>query len=258
MHIRVLGAHNIETVNTRLASVLIDDLIALDAGSLSSSLTLEQQKALAAIFITHWHFDHTKDLPLLGLATAGASVTHVYALTEVLSFIADHLLDGRIYPRLFESPSPDRPSLLPHAIEPLKPVRVLDKYTVKAIPVNHGAQPSVGYEVACDGGESVFYTGDTGPGLTACWQHTTPRLLLIETTLPDNMEKKAIQSGHLTPRLLENELAAFLRLKGYLPSIAVVHHDPAYEEAIVQGLIAAASRLNADIRLAGDGMELEV
>ena len=42
MKVRFLGAHNAETKNTRLISLLIDDVVAIDAGSLASELTFSE------------------------------------------------------------------------------------------------------------------------------------------------------------------------------------------------------------------------
>jgi hypothetical protein len=44
MKIEMLGAHNTETDKARLPSVLVDDVIALDAGGLAASLSLERQQ----------------------------------------------------------------------------------------------------------------------------------------------------------------------------------------------------------------------
>ena len=43
MKIEFLGAHTTETRSTRLSSLLIDDVLALDAGGLTSSLSLAEQ-----------------------------------------------------------------------------------------------------------------------------------------------------------------------------------------------------------------------
>ena len=66
MRIRVLGAHNCETRSTRLVTLLIDDILALDAGGLTSTLTVKAQKKLKGILLTHPHYDHIRDIPALG------------------------------------------------------------------------------------------------------------------------------------------------------------------------------------------------
>jgi len=48
MRIRFLGTHNAESKNTRLVSFLIDDVLAVDAGSLVSELTFAEQKQIKA------------------------------------------------------------------------------------------------------------------------------------------------------------------------------------------------------------------
>jgi len=46
MDIKILGAHNIESRDSKYVSLLIDDVIAIDAGSLTSSLTFSAQQKL--------------------------------------------------------------------------------------------------------------------------------------------------------------------------------------------------------------------
>jgi hypothetical protein len=52
LKIRFLGTHNAESKNTRLVSLLIDDIIAIDTGSLVSELTLKEQEKIKAILLT--------------------------------------------------------------------------------------------------------------------------------------------------------------------------------------------------------------
>ncbi len=49
MDIQVLGAHNCEAKDFRCVSLLIDDILAIDAGSLAPSLPFSAQKKLKAI-----------------------------------------------------------------------------------------------------------------------------------------------------------------------------------------------------------------
>lgn len=63
MRIRFLGAHNTETLTTRLSGLLVDQALALDAGSLTASLTLSQQLSLKGVLLTHQHYDHIRDIP---------------------------------------------------------------------------------------------------------------------------------------------------------------------------------------------------
>ena len=62
MQLRVLGAHNMESRDTRMECHLIDGVLALDAGSLARALSFEEQRGVRAVLLTHRHFDHIKDL----------------------------------------------------------------------------------------------------------------------------------------------------------------------------------------------------
>jgi hypothetical protein len=117
--------------------------------------------------------------------------------------------------------------------------------TFWAVPVKHSA-PTVGYQITYPDGESLFYTGDTTVGLSDCWQHISPQLLITEVAGPDKYEDWLKKAGHLYPRLLEEELIQFRRLKGYLPRIIGIHIGNPYEQEIKEEVAQVAQELNAD------------
>ena len=63
MNIRILGAHNVESRTTRCISLLIDNTVAIDAGGLTSGLSISAQQRLKALLLTHQHYDHIRDIP---------------------------------------------------------------------------------------------------------------------------------------------------------------------------------------------------
>ena len=256
MKVRLLGAHNAESLDTKLVSILIDGVLALDAGGLTSGLTLAQQAALKAVLLTHRHYDHIRDIAMLGLNTLERGTTAIYAPADVLDALVSHFLDGAIYPRLTERPSPDRPSLRLCPLEPLKE-EMVEGYGVLPVPVSHGV-PAVGYQVTSADGRALFYTGDTGPGLARCWEAVNPQLLIIETTLPDRFEEAALASRHLTPRHLGEELARFREMKGYLPRVILVHMSPYLDEEIRGEVEGVGRKLGVPIALGSAGMEVEI
>ncbi len=83
MLLRILGAHNMESIDTRMECHLIDGVLALDAGSLARSLSFEEQRGIRAILLSHRHFDHLRDLLPLGITLlhTGLSVD-LYGLKE--------------------------------------------------------------------------------------------------------------------------------------------------------------------------------
>ena len=67
MNIQILGAHNLESKDSRFVSLLIDDVLAIEAGALTSSLSFTAQQKLEAVLLTHQHYDHIRDIPALAM-----------------------------------------------------------------------------------------------------------------------------------------------------------------------------------------------
>jgi ribonuclease BN (tRNA processing enzyme) len=256
MNIRFLGAHNCETERAKLISLLIDDTLVIDAGAITSSLSLEAQQKIKAILLTHQHYDHIRDMPTLGmnLFLHGVSVA-VYSLPVVYDIVTTNLLDDEIYPNFHQRPR-RKPTLKFNIIEPLKN-KLIEGYNVLPVPVSHSV-PTVGYQVTSPDSKVAFYTGDTGPGLADCWRHVSPQLLIIEVTTSDRHKEVAAESGHLTPSLLKEELVSFREIKGYLPKIVAVHMSPALEKEIAAEIAGVEKELDCSITMGYEGMEVKL
>ena len=252
MRVRILGAHNFETRDSRMASILIDGVVALDAGSLTASLTMPEQEGITSVLLTHRHFDHVRDVSNLGLNTLHAGTTTVYGLEETLQAISTHILGGVFYSDLTQRPSPEAPSLRFVPITVGQPFSV-DGYQVLALLMNH-SMPTVGYQVRAADGRALFYGGDTGVGLTEVWQRIQPDLLILECTMSNRQEAEARQALHLCPSMLQEELVSFQKLKGYLPPVLVVHLNPVIEDEIRQELALVSQALGHSLTPAQEGM----
>jgi ribonuclease BN (tRNA processing enzyme) len=256
MNVQILGAHSNESKLAKCVSLLIDDTLAIDAGGLTSSLSLKEQKRLKAILLTHAHFDHIKDIPLLALNLYRMDKSiKIYSLPVVNSTIKNQLLNGCVYPLLQKLPV-KKPTVRFHSITPFRERRI-EGYRVLPVPVNHDGN-TVGYQVGNSAGKALFYTADTGPGLLDCWQHLSFQLLIVDTTFPNSYEEYARDTGHLTPNLLLAELTVLRQIKGDLPRIIAIHRDPMLEDEIVKELGEVAAALNIPITVANEGMKLSL
>lgn len=256
MDIQVLGAHNCESSKLRLVTLLIDEVLAIEASSLTSSLSLEAQRKLQAVLLTHQHYDHIRDVPAIGMNfyLAQAAI-NIYSTQPVYDALATCLLNGELYPKFLERPE-NRPTVEFHTVEPGRSEQIAG-YSILPLPVRHGV-PAVGYQVTSPDGKAVFYTGDSGPGLDDCWERVSPQLLITEVTASDRFKESAGNGGHLTPALLKQELITFSKLKGYLPQVVTVHMSPGLEAEIEAEIAAVAAELDSPITLAHEGMRLKL
>lgn len=255
MKIRFLGAHNAESKDTRLISILIDDILAVDAGSLASELSFSEQKKIKAILLTHGHYDHIRGVPAFAFNNPDHT-TNVFATTQTLKILSSHLVDGVIYPK-FTNKIPfflEKPSLKFISIQPFKPVDI-EGYQVVPLPVNHTIN-TVGFEIASKDGKKVFYSGDTGSGLSALWEYISPHLIIVEVTFPNRLENRAINAAHLCPKLLKKELKEYYRVKKQYPKVILIHLSPKNEKEIKQEVDEVEKELKLPLSIAYEGEEL--
>lgn len=256
MEIRILGAHNQETATTRLVSLLIDGMLALDAGALTSTLSYEEQRQVRAVLLTHFHFDHLRDVVTLGFNLQGEPQVEVFGLPQVIDVLENRLADGTVYSHLSQRPTPEHPAVYYRVVEPWQEFSVLG-YRVLPVPMAHN-QPTVGYQVTSSQGRSVFFGGDCGPGNQSVWEAINPDLLVLETSGPNRFQEMALRNGHLTPALLKEELLLLRKHQGRLPPVVLVHLPPLLEEEIAAEVAQVAQGFQVDITLGREGMLLVI
>jgi Cft2 family RNA processing exonuclease len=253
MIIRFLGTHNAESKNTRLVSFLIDDVLAVDAGSLVSELTFPEQKRIKAILLSHGHYDHIRAIPAFAFNNSDRT-TKIIATRKTLEVLSSHLIDGVVYPEFTSNASfLQKATLQLIPLEPLKPQNI-EGYKVRAVPVQHNLD-GVGFEIT-SGDRTLFYTGDTGPGLSSVWSNISPQLIITDLTWPNSLASSAQDAGHLCPEMLEEELIEFRRVNKYLPKVTVIHLSPQHESEIEREIRGIAKSLGTSIDIAHEGEEL--
>ena len=256
MEIQILGAHQFESKGARLTSLLIDGILAIDAGGLTSALSVPEQEKIKTVLLTYHHFDHTRDLVTLAINAfyywRGQLV--VYALLYTLDIVTNCLLDGTIYTNFLEYPSKEKPTVILEAIEPYSR-KTIAGYDVLAVSVKHSV-PAVGYQITSSDGKSLFYTGDTTSGIADQWQHISPQLLITEVAGPNKYGDWLKEAGHFCAGFLKEELIQFRQLKGYLPRVIVIHIGNPFEQEIKEELAQVAQELEADISMGYEDMKI--
>ncbi|MDD2540529.1 MAG: 3',5'-cyclic-nucleotide phosphodiesterase [Desulfuromonadaceae bacterium] len=243
MKLRVLGCAGAELPDFRPPAFLLDDQLLLDAGTIGSVLSEEEQWKIHTIFITHSHLDHIRSIPALADNIVIKNLLHsvsVYSTDEVIAAMQNHLFNNVIWPDFTRIPSLENPVITFKTVTPYHQNNV-NGYSVTAIPVNHTV-PTVGYLVK-SGGSTLVYTGDTGP-TEEIWTYCSGAdALIVEVSFPNSMNDLAQLTKHLTASMLVEELAKI----AILPRrILITHPKPQYYHRIHEEIEA----------LAIDGIEL--
>jgi len=227
MKLRVLGCSGSNLPGHHLTAFLLNGHILLDAGTVTESLSLEEQLGVTDIFITHAHLDHTKDILFLAdnriefTADNGRRPITLHGLPEVLKAISDHLLNDTIWPDFTVIPA-GCPALAMAPMRPRIPVQT-NGLTITVCPVNH-AKHAGGYVIKGQRQDEILaYTGDIGhspdwwsflSGLPNAVKH-----LIIEASFPNHLERLAMSAKHLTPELLRRGLETL----PYRPQLSISH-----------------------------------
>jgi len=227
MKLRVLGCSGGELPRHRTTCFLVDGKLAIDAGALTASLSLEKLLELDDIVLTHSHFDHVKDVPLLSDLLVGRRKTplRVHASTACARTLRESVFNDELWPDFTRIPDTETPVIEIRPFDPAKPFKV-GKYTVSPVPVDHPVE-SVGF-VLSDGRTAIAISGDTGPTVRF-WKRVNAekrlKALLVELSFPNTLQGLADISGHLTPRTLAGELAKLER-NGF--PVLLYHLKPAH------------------------------
>jgi ribonuclease BN (tRNA processing enzyme) len=236
MHLDILGSYGGESLDCRMTCLLINDAIALDAGSLSQALPIERQTAVHSIVLTHSHMDHTNSLPFFIENIYGKTerAVDIYASSQTVYAIRKYLFNNATWPDFTRLPNHLLPVVRFHEIESEVPF-TLDGVTFTPIEVNHTIH-TLGFLVEQDG-ESFLWSSDTGP-TQRLWEVANRtaglRAVMVDTSFDNSMQHVADISLHLTPQTLAAELD---KLEKPIP--VLLHHlKPPSMEKIHQEVAA--------------------
>lgn len=210
MRLKVLGAYGASDAEHNLTGYLLDDWLAVDAGTLTSKLSFAQQGRIQCVFITHPHADHIRDLPHLihNRFSQNAGTLTIFASRDVMDLLTKNVFNGVIWPdfSLLSSPLTGKPVVQYRALAPGKKVTFND-VGLTSIPVDH-AIPASGVIVEM-GGQAITFTGDTGP-TNDIWKRTNKIAnvvaIVTEASFPNDQQTLADETAHLSPQTFGEEL----------------------------------------------------
>ena len=232
MDLRVIGCHGGETPKHRTSAFILNENLAVDAGSITSGMTVADQAKLDICLVSHAHLDHVRDLATLAdnrcQMRCGPLV--IAGIKETLDALRDHFFNNLIWPDFSKIPTDGQPTIVYQELAPEVETR-LGRYVVRPIPVSHTID-AVGF-IVDDGTSALGYSGDTGP-TDLLWEHLNRqenlRALLIEVSFPNGEQPMATASGHHTPATLARDLAKF-RAPQDLPAL-LYHIKPVFQAEV--------------------------
>lgn len=223
------------TPQQHFSCFVIDDRVAIDAGSLAMATTPEQKQTIRDVVLTHAHLDHIAGLPLFidDLFATLESPVCVRATREVIEILERDIFNWDVYPRFSELQNKFGEVLQYETFTDEKEFTAAH-LRIKAVRVNHKV-PTVGFIIS-DGRSKIALSGDTAQ-MDGFWQilnaEENLNALLIECAFPDELEELASASHHLTPKSLKNEL---LKFRHENCPIYTINLKPMYREKIIREL----------------------
>jgi cAMP phosphodiesterase len=223
------------TAQQHLCCLVVDDCVAVDAGSLAMSTNQTQKEQIRDVVLTHAHLDHIAGLPIFidDLFAMLKTPVRIHALPEVITALEEFIFNWTIYPRFTELKNNFGEVMSYFPFEPEQNFEVAH-LKFKAIEVNHKV-PTVGF-IFSDQKSKVAVSSDTAE-MDRFWEVLNAEKdlngLLIECAFPNELSELAQASHHLTPEGLKKEIAKF---KHSDCPIFVINIKPTYQKQILKEL----------------------
>lgn len=221
-----------------LTSFVIDERVAVDAGSIGFAFSPGEIGTVRHIIVTHSHSDHIASLPIY-IAEAFPALDSpiiIYGSSEVISALREFVFNDQVWPNFEKIPlsNGSGPTLEFRQLEPRQTMSVAG-IDVTPIPVNH-IVPTFGLLVT-NAATTVAFTSDTY-STEELWKTASqdPHLKAVfaEVSFPNEMARLAEASKHLTPELLAVELGKLNREV----DVYAVHIKPAYRDDVIRQIAA--------------------
>lgn len=223
-----------------LTTFIIDDVVAIDAGSLGFWSSPATQAGVGHVFLSHTHADHVCSLPMFVTNTAALrpQPAVIHGTAGVLDSLARDMFNGRVWPDFLDLSARGTPLL---SLEESVAGTACDigKLRVTPLAVDHSV-PTVSH-IVDDGRSAIVISTDSGP-TGGLWKAAArlPRLkaIFLGTSFPDEERELAAVAGHLTPALVALELS---KMPPGVPVYAA-HIKPGHRQRVVRQLRALKRR----------------
>jgi ribonuclease BN (tRNA processing enzyme) len=253
MKIKVIGS----TVDDRdgrqfAASYVINERVAVDAGSIGLMSCIASQRKIKHVFLSHSHIDHMASFPIFldNVYEQGPECPTVYCNDAVRESLLRDVFNDRVWPDLIRLSFEESPFLRFIGLQDHQPVQV-DDLRMTPVPLNH-VVPTYGF-IAEDEQSAIAIISDTST-TDEIWKTASSndklKAVFLEAAFPNSMRWLADKAGHLTPEQFSSE---YRKLGKDVPVIAI-HIKPAFYEEVVKELQALGL---SSLKIGGSNAEYE-
>jgi len=221
-----------------LTSFLIDDLVAVDGGSIGFALGPGEIGSVRHIIVTHAHADHTASLPIY-VAEAFNVLNDpiiIYGSVDVISALRKHVFNDDVWPDFekIQLSNGSGPTVEFRELQARQKVNIAG-IDVTPILVNH-LVPTFGLLVQNETA-AVAFTSDTYT-TDEIWKAAREidhlKAVFVDVSFPNEMGELAEVSKHLTPELLADDLKKLDREV----EVYAVHIKPTHREEVIRQVAA--------------------
>jgi len=256
--VKILGAYGGKSDKSSTTCYQISKNIIIDAGNVLSPLG-EDAKYINHIFVTHTHFDHIVDIPLLidTFFEVREKPIVIYGLKGALDNLKKFIFNRDIWPDFHEITlmCNNEKAIIFKEIE-IGQIIELDDCKIKPVKNNH-TNSSCGY-VITKNTNSIFFTSDT----YICddiWDEVNNNdsihSIVIDISFPSRLDTLALESKHLTPKLFKKQIKNKLQRNDVV--IYINHLKPVFIDEIKKELNELEDKKNKIVILK-DGDTIDI
>ncbi len=235
-----------------LLSWLVNDSVAIDAGSLGILTPLDRQRLVRHVFLTHTHIDHIATLPVFldNVYSTDERCPTIYGSAATLNCLQQHIFNNQVWPDFVALSDIAPPFLKLQEIQAGSPLQIED-LTITPLAVAHTV-PTLSYLVSDRDGTVAMIADTNQPEtvISAVHDLASLRAVFLECSFPNELDALARKSQHQTPQLFAKQIA---QLPAHV-EIYATHLKPAYDKHIQEELEALS---DPRIRLLQPGITYE-
>ncbi len=211
-----LGASGSKSEKSDTISIQINDTTVIDAGNILKPLG-ERAKEIESVFLTHSHMDHIHELPFLieNFFTSRDKPLNIYGNGATITAIKKYIFNWDTWPDFSAINMLNSKKMSMNFIEFDEGQRLeFSDFSIEAFRTNHTVL-SNGY-IITKNGRSILLSGDTCKS-KYMWEkiNSDPNITaaVFDISFASGLEQLALDSRHLTPKMLREEIDEHLERK---------------------------------------------